>query len=605
MRPAAAAVRLNRRDKVRIVPSDDARDGETLGAESGAPMPPHTEAALLRDALAHRNAGRPAEAAALCREVLARHPDQPHALLLLGLILGQDDPAAGAPLIARYLDRAPNDHDAIYNLGMLRQRHGDHAGGLALFDRALALRDDFAPVWHGRAVSLHELGRLDEASSAFERAVRLAPADAVLRNNLGSLRRSQGRVPEALVEFDRAIAIDPDLATAHCNRGIAFAALGWPAEAEPGLRRALALDPGLVTAHLALAEALDATGRPAEAQAARDQAVRCRQVAVEPCVGGGPQARVLIIGSADRCNVSTQFLIDRQRFDKIHLFLLGQDGAASGGPTPFDRLPPFDIVFNSIADPDRGAPYLAEAMALIGRHDGPVLNPPERIAATRRDRVAARMADIPGLAVPATRRLTRDALADRAADAHRFDRPQVIRPVGSHGGEGLERLERPGELGRYLEAVPADSYYLSDYWDFRSRDGFFRKYRFIFVDGEIHPYHLAIGTDWKVHYWRVDMAAAAWMKREEAAFLADYRSVFPDALAAAVETVARRLGVEYGGMDCGVSADRRIVLFEANANMFVHLDEPRDSFPYKHEFVPRIFDAVAALLRRRAFPTGA
>src|SRR5271156_1940370 len=117
MRPAAAAVRLNRRDKVRIVPSADARDGETLGAASGAPMPPHTEAALLRDALAHRNAGRPAEAAALCREVLARHPDQPHALLLLGLILGQADPAAGAPLIARYLDRAPNDHDAIYNLG--------------------------------------------------------------------------------------------------------------------------------------------------------------------------------------------------------------------------------------------------------------------------------------------------------------------------------------------------------------------------------------------------------------------------------------------------------------------------------------------------------
>jgi Tfp pilus assembly protein PilF len=582
--------------------SDDARDRETLGAHAGAPLPPQAEAAQLRSALAHRNAGRPAEAAASCREILARHPDQPHALLLLGLILGQDDPAAGAPLVARYLDQAPNDHDAIYNLGMLRQRQGDHGVALGWFDRALALRDDLAPVWHGRAVSLHELGRLDAASAAFERAVRLAPTDAVLRNNLGSLRRSQGRVPEALVEFDRALALDPDLATAHCNRGIAFATLGWPAEAEPGLRRALTLDPGLVTAHLALAEVLDATGRPAEAQDQRDQAVRCRQVAVEPCIGGAPQARVLIIGSADRCNVSTQFLIDRRRFDKIHLFLLGKDGADSAGPAALDRLPPFDIIFNSIADPDRGAPYLAEAIALVGRHDGPVLNPPGQIAATRRDRVAARMAEIPGLAVPATRRLTRDALADRAGDAHRFERPQVIRPVGSHGGEGLERLEHPSELERYLAAVPAEAYYLSDYWDFRSRDGFFRKYRFIFVDGEIHPYHLAIGTDWKLHYWRVDMAGAAWMKREEAAFLADYRSVFPAPLASAVETVARRLGVEYGGMDCGICPDGSVVLFEANANMFVHLDEPPEAFAYKHEFVPRIFDAVAALLQRRAVP---
>jgi Flp pilus assembly protein TadD len=561
-------------------------------------------AALLSAALAHQRAGQSAAAAALCRRVLSHDPDQPHALLLLGLIVGKDDPAAGAALVARYLDLMPDDPDATYNLGMLRQRHGAQAAALALFDRALALKPDFAPALHGQAVTLHELGRLEEAASAFAQAVRLVPTDALLHNNFGSLRHSQGLLIEALAEFDLAIAIDGDLATAQCNRGVVLAALGWSAEAVAPLRRAVALDPELVKAYLELAEALETTGKSDEAQRHRVAAVQRRRLAVQPCSGGAPQARVLIIGSAGRGDVATQFLIDRRRFDKIHVFLLTDEDAGLDAPAALPALPLFDIAFNAIADPDRGGPYLAEAMALCRSHDRPVLNPPERIETTRRDRVAARLADIPGLVVPAIRHLSRAEMMASAADPLCCDRPQVVRPAGSHGGEGLQRIDRTADLLEYLNAMPCEAYYLSDYCDFRSRDGFFRKYRFIFVDGAVYPYHLAIGTDWKVHYWRVDMDAAPWMKREEAAFLADYRSVFPGALADMVGTVARRLGLDYAGMDCGLCPDGRIVLFEANANMLVHLADSPEAFPYKHRYVPRIVDAVADMIRRRAFPAG-
>jgi hypothetical protein len=89
------------------------------------------------------------------------------------------------------------------------------------------------------------------------------------------------------------------------------------------------------------------------------------------------------------------------------------------------------------------------------------------------------------------------------------------------------------------------------------------------------------------------------MKREEAAFLADWESVFAGPLGAAVRAIARRLDLDYGGMDCGLTADGRIVLFEANANMLVHLNDSAAGFPYKHTYVPRIFDAMTALVRRR------
>ena len=69
-------------------------------------------------------------------------------------------------------------------------------------------------------------------------------------------------------------------------------------------------------------------------------------------------------------------------------------------------------------------------------------------------------------------------------------------------------------LATAFARVPSDDYYLTEFCDYRSADGQFRKYRFIFVDRAVYPYHLAIGPHWKLHYWRVDMEAGPDLKRE-------------------------------------------------------------------------------------------
>ncbi|MEJ0071235.1 MAG: hypothetical protein WDO24_23615 [Pseudomonadota bacterium] len=94
------------------------------------------------------------------------------------------------------------------------------------------------------------------------------------------------------------------------------------------------------------------------------------------------------------------------------------------------------------------------------------------------------------------------------------------------------------------------------------------------------------------------------MKQEEAQFLADWSIAFPDTRGAAIQEIGRRLDLDYGGLDCGLLTDGRIVLFEANANILVHLNDPPDAFPYKHQFVPRIFDAMSALVLRRLHAAG-
>jgi hypothetical protein len=153
-------------------------------------------------------------------------------------------------------------------------------------------------------------------------------------------------------------------------------------------------------------------------------------------------------------------------------------------------------------------------------------------------------------------------------------------------------------LASYLDMVPGDEFYLSDFHDYRSDDGYWRKYRLIFVDREVYPYHLTIGTEWKLHYYRVDMDGQAWMKPEEEAFLANWRSAFPDAKGEAVREVARRLDLDFAGIDCAIGRDGQVLLFEANPSMLVHLTESPLAFPYKHRYVPRIFDAFGRMLIR-------
>src|SRR5208282_4060158 len=149
-----------------------------------------------------------------------------------------------------------------------------------------------------------------------------------------------------------------------------------------------------------------------------------------------------------------------------------------------------------IADADRGAPYLPLAAELCDRYRRPVLNPPARIAPTRRDRIARHLAGIAGLVVPATRYMTRERIASLAAANRPFAWPKLVRPAGMHGGEGLERIEQTAELAAYLDRMPFEAFYLTDFWDFHSADGNFRKYRFVFVDRVAYPYHLAIGGEW-------------------------------------------------------------------------------------------------------------
>jgi Tfp pilus assembly protein PilF len=104
--------------------------------------------------------------------------------------------------------------------------------------------------------------------------IKLAPASAPVRNNLGLALADAGRPGEAIEQFRRITTTLPDYAEAHYNLGWVLASEGRPDEAIAAYEQALAVRPDDPKTHNNLGDALLEQGKPAEAVEHFQEAVR-------------------------------------------------------------------------------------------------------------------------------------------------------------------------------------------------------------------------------------------------------------------------------------------------------------------------------------------
>jgi len=115
-----------------------------------------------------------------------------------------------------------------------------HLQALADFDRALALRRDFAAAAHNRGRALRELGRLYEAIDWQTQALALQPAFAAALAHRAACRCDIGDSEAALHDYEAAIALDPSQAQWQVACAMLLGDLGRPHEARDAYRRAIA-----------------------------------------------------------------------------------------------------------------------------------------------------------------------------------------------------------------------------------------------------------------------------------------------------------------------------------------------------------------------------
>ena len=130
----------------------------------------------------------------------------------------------------------------------------------------------------------------------------------------------------------------------------------------------------------------------------------------------------------------------------------------------------------------------------------------------------------------------------------------------------------------------------------RAVDGKVRKYRVMMIDGQLYPLHVAISSHWKIHYFTAEMAEQADHRAEDAEFLENMPGVLGPRAMQALAGIQATLGLDYGGIDFGLSAEGNVLLFEANATMVVNPPEPDQRWAYRRPAVERIFAAVRRML---------
>ena len=257
-------------------------------------------------------------------------------------------------------------------------------------------------------------------------------------------------------------------------------------------------------------------------------------------------------------------------------------------PLP-EGVPDHDIAIVALAESDKNRPLLNRMSALLANWPRPVLNKPLWILGCSRNTVSQQLQDIPNLLVPNVRRHDRIQVMNSPY-------PMTIRPIDTHCGKGLMKINSRVELNDYLGNAEADEFFVSEYIDYRSNDGLFRKLRIALIDGQPYICHLAISENWVVHYTSSGMLDSEEKRAEEAEMMASFDQDFAERHRLVLKAIAEKLGLDYVILDCGETQDGRLLLFEADTRGWIHATDPVDIFPYKPMVMQKAFNAFKSML---------
>ena len=333
----------------------------------------------------------------------------------------------------------------------------------------------------------------------------------------------------------------------------------------------------------------------------RARAMECQRLALSAgrlfrhgqAGAGGLRLLMLVTAGDLMTNTPLELMVEGRGMQVTRIYL------DAGAPLP-DQVPDHDLAIMAISESDETRVLLEQLAGIEVLWPRPMLNRADQVLELARDRLYGRLEGAPGIIIPPTFRLTRESLVATPPTL-----PMILRPVGSHAGKSLERIDTGEALDAYLAAEPAEWLYASPFVDYAGADGLFRKYRIAVFDGAPSVCHMAVSGHWMVHYLNAGMAEDPAKRAEEQAAMEGFDEGFARRHAAAFAALHQRLGLGYFAVDCAETPDGRLLIFEADVAMIVHDLDPADLYPYKKAQMQKVFDAFEGLLRRTAAGAGA
>ncbi|MEQ8849801.1 tetratricopeptide repeat protein [Botrimarina sp.] len=219
---------------------------------------------MWRRGVAALESGRVGEAESLLRQAAEAAPDDPAAQRHLAEALWQSGRHDEAILrVEQACECAPHDIEATIRAGQMRLSRGDADAARRWANRALDLDARCPDAWALRGRSLAHTKQPGRALADLQHALRYAPGDARLLEDLARLHGERGDQRRRLTTLHQLLDAYPpgqEPARVLADAGETYLALGRPRDAADALRVAAAREPSNAELLYRLAEAQAASG---------------------------------------------------------------------------------------------------------------------------------------------------------------------------------------------------------------------------------------------------------------------------------------------------------------------------------------------------------
>ena len=85
------------------------------------------------------------------------------------------------------------------------------------YNKAISLKPDYADAYYNMSNAFKDQGKLEKAIKYYNKSISLNPNFADAYYNMGNVLKDQGKLDEAIEAFNKSISLKPDFADAHQN----------------------------------------------------------------------------------------------------------------------------------------------------------------------------------------------------------------------------------------------------------------------------------------------------------------------------------------------------------------------------------------------------
>ena len=604
-------------------------------------------------------------AAALCRRILRADPGDYEAAGMLAEALRQSG-KLDEEIVALKSAVGPDIEDSapLVILGGLQRAANDAAGAVETLEQAAAIDPDSPAVRLGLGGAYYDMGDHAAAGTLLARAIELDPSCAPAHYLMGNMHSQAGAWTAAIEAYSAAIEADPEFVNARLELAYLLYRRRKDKELATDLGRAADLvlgaiqqgaggfEPLLLAGKILIElerfdealtalEAAAATGeknsdlyvalsvaytRKGEFTKARRISRRhLREFPVGSRLSPRPEAQVLVLeflahnaftmavyGPNTHAHANAIAAFRPARVSLHHRFIQGVLVDQMD-----DLTKQYDVVYNDVANAEVNIEkgYSRVVRELLDRTGLPVINAPEAIDQTARDRNYRRLHGLDHLIYPRTVTVTpQEGKLDAAVEQvmAEFTFPVLVRRTSFHRSGWMIKADDVEGLRAALGQFAGNPCYVIQYHESRHPMGMFLKYRVIFIGGRFFPGRMNISGNWMVGPTsrragdrKLTEGNSEFQEAEER-WLADPAGVIGQASIDALHKADAIIGLDNYGMDIGIAGDGRVILFEANPCMnFLSIQRHVPKYPYLGPTASAINDAMADMIVARAGKAGA